>query len=144
VAVPLAVACAAILVVAASSVRDMRLSLGLTDSMTGSTEAGRAADAAAASFPAGIIGPTEMLVEGPSVAMQASSLARLESALRRTPGVAAVAGGNVKRQPLLRDVLERLAQHRAQRRSTAKNLAGANAARTGRPRTGGCSCSFRS
>jgi putative drug exporter of the RND superfamily len=92
VAIPLVVACGAILVGAALNARDAKLSLGLTDALASDSAPARAAAAASHSFPPGITGPAELLVEAPSVASKTGQLARLESGVRHTDGVAGVAG----------------------------------------------------
>jgi RND superfamily putative drug exporter len=92
VAVPVAVVCAAGLVYAASGVRHAKLSLGLTDALAASSEPARAASAASHAFPAGITGPTELLLQAPAMGSRMGNLARLETELRHTQGIAAVAG----------------------------------------------------
>lgn len=92
VALPVVVVGIAALLLAASPVRDLELSFGVVDSLPQTSEAKRAADAAAEGFFPGIVSPTLLLVEGPGVAQQRSALRRLQDLLERRPAFAAVVG----------------------------------------------------
>jgi RND superfamily putative drug exporter len=52
----------------------------------------QAADAAAAGFGPGIVGPATLLLQGQGIARQAAPLARLEATIKSAPGVDAVVG----------------------------------------------------
>jgi RND superfamily putative drug exporter len=92
VSIPLAVLCVAGLAYAAIGLSRTRLSLGLTDALASTSEPARAQAAAGAGFAPGITGPSELLLQAPGMGSRRADLARLESGLRRVPGVAAVVG----------------------------------------------------
>ena len=92
VAVAAAMVTVALLLVAASGLRDTTLGSGLTSGLPADAGARVAADAIDDGFPPGVRGPTELLLEGPGVGRDPSALARLETALRSQPGVAGVVG----------------------------------------------------
>ncbi len=92
VALPLALLCIVGLGYAAYDVREARLGFSLTGGAGDDSEVRRAADAAALGFSAGIISPTEIVLDGPDIAANAAGLARTEDLLRRTPGVTGVIG----------------------------------------------------
>jgi RND superfamily putative drug exporter len=91
-ALVIAILCTAVLVAAASGLRDTRLGLGFVTGLPAGDEARRAAEAAAAGFAPGIIAPTEVIVRRDGVAAQTAELARLEQELAAQPGVAGGAG----------------------------------------------------
>ena len=91
-ALVIAVLCTAVLVAAASGLRDTHLGLGFVTGLPAGDEARRAAEAAAAGFAPGIIAPTEVIVRRDGIAAQTAELARLEQELAAQPGVAGVAG----------------------------------------------------
>jgi RND superfamily putative drug exporter len=99
VALLVAAGCVAGLGVAASGARGLGLGSPLIGEMPHSSEVARAGAAAAAGFAPGMLAPTEVLVIGPGAGSQAGSQAgagnRLESVLRRQPGVASVVGPSV-------------------------------------------------
>ncbi len=92
VALPLALLCIVGLGYAAYDVREARLGFSLTDGAGDDSEVRGAADAAALGFSAGIISPTEIVLDGPGIAANAAGLAKAEELLRRTPGVTGVVG----------------------------------------------------
>lgn len=92
VALPLALLCIVGLGYAAYDVREARLGFSLTEGAGSDSEVRRAADAAARGFSAGIISPTEIVLDGPGIAANAAGLAKAEDLLRRTPGVTGVLG----------------------------------------------------
>jgi RND superfamily putative drug exporter len=87
-----AVVCVAVLVVAASGLTRARLGTNVISGLPTSSEPRQAADAAAAGFGPGIVGPTTLVLEGSGITAQQASLTRLEQAVRRSPGVSAVVG----------------------------------------------------
>jgi RND superfamily putative drug exporter len=93
VALVAAVVTVAVLGLAASGLRETTLGSGLTSGLPVGASARDAADAIDAGFPAGVRGPTELLMEGPGVANDPAALGRLASAIRAQPGVAEVVGG---------------------------------------------------
>lgn len=80
------------LLLAAAPLRHMDLGFGVIDSLPESSEAKRAADAAAEGFIPGILSPTVLLVEGPDIAERRAALGRLQEMLEARRGVAEVAG----------------------------------------------------
>jgi RND superfamily putative drug exporter len=82
----------AVLAVAASGLRETTLGSGLTSGLPVGAAAREAADAIDAGFPAGVRGPTELLLEAPGVGDDPAALGRLEAAIRTQPGVAEVVG----------------------------------------------------
>jgi RND superfamily putative drug exporter len=102
VAVVAALVTVALLLAAASGLRETTLGSGLTSGLPADAGARVAGDAIDAGFPPGVRGPTELLLEGPGVARDPAALARLETALRSEPGVAGVVGPGepVQRTPL--------------------------------------------
>jgi putative drug exporter of the RND superfamily len=99
VALLVAAGCVAGLGMAASGARGLGLGSPLIGEMPRSSGVARAGAAAAAGFAPGMLAPTEVLVIGPGAGSQAGSQAgagnRLESVLRRQPGVASVVGPSV-------------------------------------------------
>jgi RND superfamily putative drug exporter len=63
--------------------------------MPTSSDVARAAAAASTGFAPGILAPTEVLAIGPGVGSQIAAASRLETVLRRQPGVASVVGPSV-------------------------------------------------
>jgi RND superfamily putative drug exporter len=97
----------ALLLAAASGLRETTLGSGLTSGLPRDAAARAAADAIDAGFPPGVRGPTELLLEGPGVAADPAALTRLEQELRSQPGVSAVVGpGAPIQQTPLADVLQ--------------------------------------
>jgi putative drug exporter of the RND superfamily len=92
VAVALVVVTAAGLIVAASEARSTALGLTLFRGLPATNEVARASTAAGEGFTRGIIAPTEILLRGPSLAERRDELARFQSSLENTPGVAGVIG----------------------------------------------------
>jgi putative drug exporter of the RND superfamily len=92
VALLIAAACLAGLLAAAWSVSGLRLGSPLIGELPASSQAARAAAAAADGFAPGILSPTEILVTGPGVTRQTSALTRLQHELAAQPGVAQLAG----------------------------------------------------
>ncbi len=92
VALPLAALCVVGLAFAANDVRHARLGFSLTEGAGKDSEVRRAAEAGRLGFSAGIISPTEILLDGPRIAADTEGLKRVEELLRRTPGVTGVVG----------------------------------------------------
>ncbi len=86
------VVCVAALLVGASGLTHARLGTNVITGLPSSSGPRQAADAAAAGFGPGIVGPTTLILQGRGVASQAAALGRLEAAIRRSPGVSAVVG----------------------------------------------------
>jgi putative drug exporter of the RND superfamily len=84
-----AVACVALLALAAWQVPGMRLGFTSVRGLPADAQERRAADAVGQAFAPGMLAPTEVLVQGAS---DDAALARLQAAIGRQPGVAAVAG----------------------------------------------------
>ena len=84
-------ACVAGLAVAAWQAQHMRLGFTSVRGLPAGAQERRAADAVGRAFAPGMLAPTEILVEGAGDA-DAAGLVRLQAAIRRQPGVAAVAG----------------------------------------------------
>lgn len=87
-----AVLCIGGLAVAALPLRQLELGLGFVQSLPGTHPAAQAADAATDGFAAGVVSPTELLLEGEDVAADPEALVRLGDALEAQPGVAGVLG----------------------------------------------------
>ncbi len=92
VALPLALLCIVGLGYAAYDVREARLGFSLTGGAGSDSEVRRAAEAASLGFSAGIISPTEIVLDGPGIGANVDGLGRAEELLRRTPGVTGVLG----------------------------------------------------
>jgi putative drug exporter of the RND superfamily len=84
--------CGGGLVAAALPLRHLTLGVSFVESLPADHPARRAADEAQRGFARGILAPTELLVQGSDVAARPAELARLQQALGRVPGVAAVLG----------------------------------------------------
>jgi putative drug exporter of the RND superfamily len=92
VAIALVVVTTAGLIVAASEARSTALGLTLLRGLPSSNEVTRASAAAGAGFTRGIIAPTEILLRGQGLGDQRDRLARFQSSLADTHGVAGVIG----------------------------------------------------
>jgi RND superfamily putative drug exporter len=86
------VVCGGGLVAAALPLRHITLGVSFVESLPADHPAHRAANEAERGFAKGILAPTELLVQGSDVAARSAELARLQQALARVPGVAAVLG----------------------------------------------------
>jgi RND superfamily putative drug exporter len=87
-----AVVCVAGLLGGASGLMHARLGTNVITGLPSDSGPRQAADAAAAGFGPGVVGPSTLILQGPGIASQSASLGRLEAAIRRTPGVSAVVG----------------------------------------------------
>jgi putative drug exporter of the RND superfamily len=85
-------ACVAAMVAVGWKATELRLGAPLVTALPASTQEVRAQAAAGDGFAVGIVSPTEILVLGPGVTGQTAALGRLQRALARQPGVAAVIG----------------------------------------------------
>jgi putative drug exporter of the RND superfamily len=92
VALALAVAAIVALAIAASQDRSTALGLTILRGLPSGNEVRRAADAAGRGFAPGIVGPTEVLLEGSSLGTARPQLDRLQHELGAEPGVAGVVG----------------------------------------------------
>lgn len=70
----------------------LRLGVSFVEALPDDTEAQRAADAAAQGFAAGIISPTEVLLQGGNFTTEQDKLTQLARELEQQPGVAGVVG----------------------------------------------------
>ncbi len=95
-------ASAAVLVVAAGGVRQMRLGFSLTGGLPADDRVRQAADAASRGFAPGVLSPTEVLLEGPATGRRTRQLIRLQGLIEGQPGVAGVLGP--AQQPAGRDL----------------------------------------
>jgi RND superfamily putative drug exporter len=82
----------AVLLVAASGLRDTRLGLRLGSGLPEDSQVQQAASAAAQGFAPGVLAPTVVLVEGENVADRPDELVTLENGVREVPGVAGTLG----------------------------------------------------
>ena len=82
----------AALVIAAAPLLHLQLGLSFVQSLPRDEPVARAAIAAQQGFAAGILSPTELLLEGDDLAAQPAALRRLGAALEEQPGVAGVLG----------------------------------------------------
>jgi RND superfamily putative drug exporter len=82
----------ALLVFASTYAGHAHLGFGLTAGLPSSSEAARAASAAAAGFTPGILSPTEVIVQKASLGSQRAALVALETQLAHQPQVAGVIG----------------------------------------------------
>ena len=87
-----ALVCVTALLAGASELMHARLGSNVVTGLPSGSGPRVAADAAAAGFGAGIVGPTTLILQGPGIASQAASLDRLEAVIRRSSGVGAVVG----------------------------------------------------
>jgi RND superfamily putative drug exporter len=88
----LAVLVVAGLLVVGAGLLDARLGFTLVRGLPGSSESKKAQTLAERGFPAGILAPTEVLLEGPGLGGRRVALARLQREIARVAGVARVAG----------------------------------------------------
>jgi RND superfamily putative drug exporter len=86
----LAVGCTALLLVAASGLKDLRLGFPVTADLPAGAEPAQAARAATQGFGPGIVAPTEVLVQLPRASAQLPALQRLGAQLREREHVAGV------------------------------------------------------
>jgi len=86
------VVCVGALLAAATGLAQMRLGANVISGLPMSSGPRQAADAAAAGFGPGIVGPTALILQAPRIAAQSASLGRVEAAIRLDPGVSAVVG----------------------------------------------------
>jgi RND superfamily putative drug exporter len=84
--------CGGGLVAAAVPMRDLSLGVSFVEALPADHPARAAAAHAESGFAAGILAPTELLIQGPDVAARSAELTRLQQALAGQPGVAAVLG----------------------------------------------------
>lgn len=84
--------CVAVLVAAASGLRDVDLGVKPIRSLPGDSEPLEAAEAATAAFGPGVLSPTLVLVEEPGLSAKREELALMQSLLEEASGVAAVIG----------------------------------------------------
>lgn len=92
VSVVVLVACVGGLVAAAIPLRHFALGVSFVEALPSGHPARQAASQAEAGFAAGILAPTELLIQGQEVASRTAELARLQESLAAVPGVAAVLG----------------------------------------------------
>jgi putative drug exporter of the RND superfamily len=92
VAALLVVLCGAVLFLAATGIRHTELAFRLITGLPSDTQQRRAAEAAGRGFAPGVLAPTIVLVEGNRIVDHRVELARLQDALAKEPGVAAVIG----------------------------------------------------
>lgn len=92
VALPVLLLCVGGLVAAALPARHMGLGVSFVEALPSDHPARKAAAEAEAGFAAGILSPTELLLEGDGVAGRTEQLTRLQQELSRRAGVAAVIG----------------------------------------------------
>jgi putative drug exporter of the RND superfamily len=81
-----------LLLFAASGLSRLHTGISLIDDLPPSAPESRAAHAAAQGFAAGIISPSEIVIEGQAIGDRRAQLATLEQAVAHEPGVAAVIG----------------------------------------------------
>ena len=81
-----------VLLFAASGLSRLHAGISIIDDLPNNAPEARAAQAAARGFAAGIISPSEVVIEGQAIGGRRAELARLEQELAREPGVAAVVG----------------------------------------------------
>jgi putative drug exporter of the RND superfamily len=92
VALVIAIACLAFLGALAWNSGATELGLGFVNGLPRSNQVREAGTAASAGFAPGVLSPTEIDLTAPGIAARRPQLSRLEAALRREPGVAAVLG----------------------------------------------------
>ena len=80
------------LLFAASGLSRLHTGISLIDDLPDSAPESRAAQAAAKGFAAGIISPSEVVIEGQGIGDKRAELTRLEQEMAREPGVGAVVG----------------------------------------------------
>ncbi|HVU77630.1 MAG TPA: MMPL family transporter [Gaiellaceae bacterium] len=89
---------AAALLLACSGLPKLRLGFTLVRGQPAGAEVKRAQEDAQRAFPAGIVAPTEVLLQGGALRARTAALTRLEHGVRQVPGVAAVLGPGTSRQ----------------------------------------------
>jgi RND superfamily putative drug exporter len=89
----------AVLAILATGTRTTDLGLGFISALPPGNEARQAATAASEGFAPGVLSPTEIDVEQPGIATRRAELGRLETLIRREPGVAAVIGPSAQPPP---------------------------------------------
>ena len=87
-----ALATIAVLLAAATGLRDTKLGMRLGSGLPADSEVQQAAEAAAQGFAPGVLAPAIVLVEGEAIADRRDELTRLEDAVREVPGVAGTLG----------------------------------------------------
>lgn len=87
-----AIGSTAVLLLAAAPLADLKLGLSFVQSLPSDEPVAQAAAAAQQGFAAGILAPTELLLEADDVAADPAALRRLGTALKAQPGVAGVLG----------------------------------------------------
>ena len=83
---------ALVLLAASTGLSHLRTGISILDDIPSSSAESRAAQAASEGFAAGIISPSDLVVEQPGIGSRRVELARLESEVGAEPGVAAVFG----------------------------------------------------
>ncbi len=99
IALPIAIACIVGLGVLATGMRDTQLGLGFVSALPAGNDVHKAATAAGEGFAPGVLSPTEIDLSAPGIGARGDALARLEDAIRREPGVAAVIGPHEQPPP---------------------------------------------
>lgn len=89
---------------AATLVGHMKVTMTIVSGLASSDPVHAAAIDASRGFAAGIVAPTEVVVQGPGIARQRASLAALGGEIERTPGVAAAIGAGLPGVPPRYDV----------------------------------------
>ncbi|WP_426513815.1 MMPL family transporter [Dactylosporangium sp. McL0621] len=103
-ALPMLLVCTAGLVVAALPLAHIKLGVSFVEALPADRPARAAATAAETGFADGILSPTEVLLEGNAVGGREAELGKLQQALAREPGVAAVLGPTTPNLPKGYDV----------------------------------------
>lgn len=103
-ALPMLLVCTAGLVVAALPLVHIKLGVSFVEALPADRPARAAATAAETGFADGILSPTEVLLEGNAVGGREAELGKLQQALAREPGVAAVLGPTTPNLPKGYDV----------------------------------------
>ncbi len=85
-------ACIALLLAAASGLRDVAVGMPVVEDMPSTSTSHEAATAAEAGFAPGIISPTELLIQAPGITAKRDQLVKLEQLIEQQPGVAGIAG----------------------------------------------------
>ncbi|MCU1676161.1 MAG: hypothetical protein JWM93_919, partial [Frankiales bacterium] len=96
VAAALVVVSVALLAAAAWPIHTMRLGVGFISSVPHENQVAKAAAAATAGFAQGVVGPTQVVLNSPGISGHRGEVARVQAAVAKEPGVAAVIGaGNL-------------------------------------------------
>jgi RND superfamily putative drug exporter len=93
-----------VLLFAATGLSRLRVGVSLLDDIPSSTSESRAAQAATQGFAAGVLSPTEVVVEGQGIGSRRTELARLESSVAAEQGVSGVVGPREQIPGLPQDV----------------------------------------